>query len=154
VIVAAIDPGDKGGWAVYSTDGKDSATYIEHRNGCPVSQVLEDLVNTGVTHVILENLETMPGKGTATSWTTSGIDWGGLYHTLQWNKIGVTTVRSAAWKKHHGLTGKDKKASIELARQFFPGISLRRTPKCTTDADGVAEALLMLKYGLEKGLFV
>lgn len=152
--VAAIDPGQTGAWAVYSTDGKDNATYVEPRNECQVAQVVEDLVNSGVTHVILENLATIPGKGTATSWTTSGIDWGGLYHTLQWNKIGITTVNPAAWKKHFGLTGKDKKDSIALAKQFFPALSLRVSDKHRTDSDGMAEALLMLKYGIEKGLFV
>ena len=152
--VAAIDPGKDGAWAVHGSTFEGFYTYSEARDGSPVSDVIADLKNSGVTFVILEKLVTMPGKGTATSWTTSGIDWGGIYHGLQIAGIGVKVVAPAEWKKHFNLIGKDKSASIELARQMFPNIPLRRNDQCKTDHDGMAESLLLLKFGLEKELFV
>jgi hypothetical protein len=152
--VAAIDPGKDGAWAVHGSGAEGFYTYAEARDGCPVSDVIADLKNSGVTFVILEKLVTMPGKGTATSWTTSGIDWGGIYHGLQIAGIGVKVIAPTEWKKHFGLLKSEKSASIALARQFFPNIPLRRNEQCRVDHDGMAEALLLLKFGLEKELFV
>jgi hypothetical protein len=152
--VAAIDPGKDGAWAVHGSGAEGFYTYAEARDGCPVRDIIADLQNSGVTFVVIEKLVTMPGKGTATSWTTSGIDWGGIYHGLQIAGIGVKVIAPTEWKKHFGLLKSEKSASIALARQFFPNIPLRRNEQCRTDHDGMAEALLLLKFGLEKELFV
>lgn len=40
-----------------------------------------------------------------------------------------------------------KKRSINAALRLFPGVDLRRTPRCTTPSDGIAEALLLAEYG-------
>jgi crossover junction endodeoxyribonuclease RuvC len=153
-IVAAIDPGKDGAWAVHGSGAEGFYTYAEARDGCPVRDIIADLKNSGVTFVVIEKLVTMPGKGTATSWTTSGIDWGGIYHGLQIAGIGVKVIAPTEWKKHFGLLKSEKSASIALARQFFPNIPLRRNEQCRVDDHNMAEALLILKFGLEKELFV
>lgn len=40
-----------------------------------------------------------------------------------------------------------KKRAINAALRLFPGVDLRRTPRCTTPHDGIAEALLLAEYG-------
>jgi hypothetical protein len=37
-----------------------------------------------------------------------------------------------------------------VCRRLFPGVSLRATPRCTTDHDGMAEALLIAEYARRK----
>lgn len=152
-IIAAIDPGQNGAWAVHGM-GDETFTYVEARKGCSVKDLVDDLKASGVTFVIMEELATITGKGTATTWTTSAKDWGGIYHCLLMSGIGVKTVTSGAWKRHFNLTGKDKKDSIKLAKQFFPSLSLLPTEKSKVDDHNMAEALLILKYGIEKGVYV
>jgi len=53
----------------------------------------------------------------------------------------VTTVHPAVWKRFFGLSGKDKKASIETAKKLFPS-----APLFLAKHDGRAEALLIAEY--------
>jgi len=50
-------------------------------------------------------------------------------------------VTPQKWKKHHGLIGKDKKASLELARSKWPTAPLKLVKH-----HGRAEALLMADW--------
>ena len=61
-------------------------------------------------------------------------------------EIGFQLVPPQKWKKEFTLIGKDKGASIAVCKRLFPGVNLKRTDKCRTDSDGMAEALLMAEY--------
>ena len=50
----------------------------------------------------------------------------------------LTLVRPQVWKKHHGLIGTEKKASLELARRIWPDAQLRLAKH-----HGRADALLI-----------
>ena len=61
------------------------------------------------------------------------------------------------WKAEFSLKlGKDvpqaekKKADIYVCQKLYPKVSLRRTPKCRTDDDNFADALLLATYAKRK----
>lgn len=65
-------------------------------------------------------------------------------------EIPYELVSARVWMKamHAGVEGATtKQRSILAAKRLFPGLPLRRTPLCTKDHDGIAEALLLAEYG-------
>lgn len=83
-------------------------------------------------------------------------------------EITLIRVTPQEWKAHYGLIKRTPKGgykpsdkekrdaakaeSIKLCKMLFPGINLLATPRCTTEHDGIAESLLLAKYGLRKRL--
>lgn len=59
-------------------------------------------------------------------------------------------VPPAKWKKEFSLIGKDKQASIMTCHRLFPDIDLKRTERCRTDSDGLAESSLLAEYARRK----
>ena len=60
----------------------------------------------------------------------------------------VIWVHPASWKSSLFGKGKhDKEDSIALAKKLYPKSNLRKTERCTTDDDNMAEALLIAEYG-------
>jgi hypothetical protein len=57
-------------------------------------------------------------------------------------------VPPAKWKKEFSLIGKDKKASIATCHKLFPELDLKRTERCRTDSDGLAESTLLACYAM------
>lgn len=55
-------------------------------------------------------------------------------------------VPPQTWKKFYRLHS-DKKLSIKRCRELYPDVCLLRTPRCTKESDGMAEALLIASYG-------
>lgn len=58
----------------------------------------------------------------------------------------IVWVQPATWKKHLGLIGCDKSASIEMARELFPSLADQLKTK---SSDGRAEALLIGWWGAQ-----
>jgi len=76
---------------------------------------------------------------------TRGWDW-----LLMGMGIPHQLVKPKAWQKvmHEGCAGDDTKLkSITAAQRLFPNVDLRRTERCRTQDDGMAEALLLAEYG-------
>ncbi len=78
-----------------------------------------------------------------------GFEW--LLTALE---IPFQLVPPRTWQKimHTGEEGdlralEMKQRSINAALRLFPGVDLRRTPRCSTAHDGKAEALLLAEYG-------
>ena len=74
-----------------------------------------------------------------------GFEW--LLTALE---IPFQLVAPRTWMKvmHAGAPGADtKQRSVIAAQRLFPGVDLRRTPRCTKDDDGIAEALLLAEFG-------
>ena len=92
----------------------------------------------------VEKVGAMPGQG-VTSMFNFGKNVGYIEGVLETLGIPYQLVPPQKWKKEFSL-GSDKKQSIEVCKRLFPDISLRRTDKCRTDDDGMAEALLMALY--------
>lgn len=94
--------------------------------------------------VVVEHVGAMPGQG-VTSCFSFGQNFGMILGMLSALRIPYELVRPAKWKREFSCT-KDKNTSIEVAKRLFPNVPLKRTERCTTDHDGMAEALLMAEY--------
>ena len=93
---------------------------------------------------VVEHVNAMPGQG-VTSCFSFGQNFGFILGLLTAFRIPYELVRPQKWKKVFSCTS-DKNTSIEVAQRMFPGIDLRRTPKCAKPHDGICEALLMAEY--------
>ena len=78
-----------------------------------------------------------------------GVIFGWLKGVLDLGEISYQEIRPQTWKKEFGLNS-DKKKSIDVCRQLFPDVELKRTPKCRIPHDGIAESLLMAEYARRK----
>ena len=93
---------------------------------------------------VVEHVNAMPGQG-VTSCFSFGQNFGFILGLLTAFRIPYELVRPQKWKKEFSCT-KDKNTSIEVAKRLFPGVSLKRTERCTKDHDGLAEALLLAEF--------
>lgn len=98
----------------------------------------------GSVFCVVEHVNAMPGQG-VTSCFSFGQNFGFILGLLRAFVIPYELVRPQKWKKEFSCTS-DKNTSIEVAQRLFPGIDLRRTPKCRKPHDGIAEALLLASY--------
>jgi len=93
---------------------------------------------------VVEHVNAMPGQG-VTSCFSFGRNFGFILGLLTAFRIPYELVRPQKWKKEFSCTS-DKNTSIEVAQRLFPGVDLRRSPKCAKPHDGVCEALLMAEF--------
>lgn len=137
-----IDPGKKGGLAVIREDGAVELASFDKRAYLDILSNYGDFETAAV--VCLEHVSSMPGQGVASTFSF-GENFGWLQGVLDAYGIKYELVRPQKWKKEYSVTA-DKNGSIEVAHRLFPTVDLRRTEKCRTDDDGLAEALLMAEY--------
>ena len=143
MIYLGIDPGKKGGIAIIPEYGEPTTL--------PYSDT--DLISAcksagGDMICALEKVHAMPGQG-VTSMFSFGQSVGYIKGVLEANGIAYQEIPPQTWKKEFGLNT-DKQKSIDVCRRLFPAVSLRATPRCTTDHDGMAEALLIAEYAKRK----
>lgn len=137
-----IDPGQSGAIAVIAADGKvniaayDKSLYLD---------VLLAAMMDKQVFCILEHVSSMPKQGVASTFKF-GVNFGWLQGALDTIGVPYELVRPQKWKKMFSCTS-DKNTSIAVAKRLFPNVNLKRTPRCTKDDDGFAEALLMAEYG-------
>ena len=98
----------------------------------------------GRVSCVVEHVGAMPGQG-VTSCFSFGQNFGFILGLLTAFCIPYELVRPQKWKKEFSCTS-DKNTSIEVAQRMFPGVDLRRTPRCSKPHDGVCEAILMAEY--------
>ena len=151
MIYIGVDPGQKGGYAVIGDDGSykaypwDDAQFLRHMSGLTMMRDLEG-------HKLIaavEKVGAMPGQG-VTSMFHFGRSAGYIEGVLAALGIPYQLIPPAKWKKEFSLIGKDKSASIVTCRRLFPELDLKRTEKCRTDSDGMAEAALIAEYARRK----
>ncbi len=107
-----------------------------------------------VSVVYLEKVHAMPGRdvegqASRSMGATSAFNFGAVFGAVQalCEIVRETNlVTPQAWKKHHGLIGCPKDASLELARELFP--SLKDQCLSRKKDGGRAEALLIALYGV------
>jgi len=133
-----IDPGKKGAMAIMTGD---SIITIPFDEKAYITALREFNLNV---RCVLEHVGAMPGQG-VTSMFSFGQNFGFIQGVLQSFDIPYELVRPQKWKKEFSITS-DKNSSIQVAHRLFPNTDLRRTDKCRTDDDGIAEALLMAEY--------
>jgi hypothetical protein len=116
-----------------------------------MASLLKKYSEKGCTATI-ERVHAMPHQG-GTSMLSIGYGFGlwiGMFAALS---IPYVVIPAVKWQKNMlvGLGKVDKKtrkqASIVAASRLFPGVSLLATPRCKTQHDGMAEAILIAEYG-------
>jgi len=113
-----------------SVDGRVNASQLRH--------ALKSCVSSFDTAMIaVESVHSMPKQGIASTAKFMRAV-GAIEATAELTHYPFVLVTPQAWKKHHGLIGTEKVASLELARSMFPEASLKRIKDT-----GRADALLM-----------
>lgn len=140
--IIGVDPGQRGGIAKITKDGisvwpMDDQTVLE---------LAHDLAEDPGVLAVVEKTHAMPKQGVVSQWTF-GVEHGWLLGIFAALGIQTCLVTPQSWKRWHGLIGTDKAASIARAHELYPGVNLRRSKRCRTDSDGIAEALLIADYG-------
>lgn len=87
--------------------------------------------------IAVESVHSMPKQGIASTAKFMRAV-GAIEATAELTHLPFVLVTPQAWKKHHGLIGTEKTASLELARSMFPEAPLTRQKD-----HGRADALLM-----------
>ena len=146
-VYCGFDPGKDGALAILGyRDDPVLVPFGEEEYAawlCRLSLLTRNGID-GSVFCVVEHVGAMPGQG-VTSCFSFGRGFGFILGLLTANCIPYELGRPEKWKKEFGCTS-DQNTSIEVARRLFPGVDLRRTPKCTKPHDGVAEALLMAEY--------
>lgn len=96
----------------------------------------------------LEQVHSMPKQGVASTFKF-GTNYGYIKGVLEAFRIPYQEIPPQRWKKEFGLNT-DKQKSIEVCKRLFPDVSLKRTERCKTDHDGMAESLLLALYAKRK----
>ena len=143
MIYIGIDPGKAGGYALIDDTGAraypwDDARFIED-----MRVTVNRMDDTAIAAV--EKVGAMPGNGSV-SMFNFGQSYGFILGALMALNVPFQIVPPRKWKAEFGLNS-DKAKSIDVCHRLFPGVSLRRTDKCRTDSDGMAEALLICEWG-------
>jgi crossover junction endodeoxyribonuclease RuvC len=151
--VLGVDPGIHGGLAVVMVEN-GAAPQIISAVDIPVAGVgakerfdvlairdwtLADLPE----HALIERAQAMPKQG-ASSGFKYGRAVGAIEAAIALCGVPLTIVEPAAWKKFHGLHGKDKELSRQRALMLFP---TAHTLLAHRKDHGKAEAALIGLYG-------
>lgn len=139
LIYIGIDPGKSGAMAII----EDGEIYINTYDFETYRLMLRDLP-ADICRCCLEQVHAMPKQGTSSTFAF-GENYGLIQGILTAFSIPFQLVQPRTWKGEFGLNS-DKQRSIDVCRRLFPEVSLRRTERCRTDDDGMAEALLMAEY--------
>lgn len=147
MIYIGVDPGQKGGYAWIM----DGVVRARPWDDLFFAQEMRRLVNVKGESLVaaVEKVGAMPGQG-VTSMFHFGRSAGYVEGVLAALRIPYQLIPPAKWKKEFSLIGKDKQASIITCRKLFPELNLRRTDRCRTDSDGMAEAALIAEYARRK----
>lgn len=143
-----IDPGATGAVCSLSSDGE--VKFLD----CPVIKIsgktrpnatlmaagLKEFV-TFNTHLIIENVHSMPKQGVASTFSF-GVGFGIWLGAIAVLGLPMELVTPQAWKKAYGLCS-DKEAARVKALQLFPGQANNLKLK---KHHGRAEALLLAEY--------
>lgn len=142
MIYIGIDPGKDGAMAILEPDKTPSVVVFEREKYRDELLRVHESPETAIC--CLERVGAMRGQGVR-SMFSFGENYGFIQGVLTAYSIPYELVTPQKWKKEFQVTA-DKNSSISVCKRLFPGISLRETPRCRTDHDGMAEALLMAEY--------
>jgi crossover junction endodeoxyribonuclease RuvC len=144
MIYIGIDPGAiSGAYAAINHNGDfigcgDIPSVDGRVNASQLRYVLKSCVSSFDTAMIaVESVHSMPKQGIASTAKFMRAV-GAIEATAELTHYPFVLVTPQAWKKHHGLIGTEKVASLELARSMFPEAPLTRQKD-----HGRADALLM-----------
>ena len=154
-----IDPGKCGGMAVIRPDGNITVTPMfiagKDLDIARISDWLYEQARKCKTIACIEKVHaiTRPGEKPqgVVSMFTFGKNVGILYGIIGALLLPLYEVAPPTWKKIvlEGTT-KDKQAAIDFCARVYPHVSLLATPRSKKPHDGMADALCIARYALEK----
>lgn len=151
MIYIGIDPGAvSGAYAAIDHNGEfigcgDIPSVDGRVNASQLRYALKSCVSSFDTAMIaVESVHSMPKQGIASTAKFMRAV-GAIEATAELTHYPFVLVTPQAWKKHHGLIGTEKVASLELARSMFPEAPLTRQKD-----HGRADALLMAVWLKDK----
>jgi len=142
-IFCGIDPGSSSGaYGIIDQDGNYvTCGDIPTVNGrVDAIALLRCISMPFESYFAVESVHTMTGQGIASSGNFMRAA-GAIEATAALTGAPMLLVTPQAWKRHHGLIGTEKKASLELARQRWPDAPLKLVKHT-----GRADALLMAQW--------
>lgn len=145
--IAAIDPGITGAIALLAEQARvwDMPAVGGTRrivNGALLADILSE---AAPDLLVIEQVAARPGQGVV-SMFNFGFSAGLATGVAQGLKIPTKTVTPAQWKRHFGLTGKDKDDARRKALEMFPGLSDNLKRKMDV---GRADALLIAAFAMQ-----
>jgi len=154
-MIVSIDPGKKGGAALFTNKGELADTYQFNMPSQPRFPTWADMADyqawlppKRTTEMVIEALPDYRTVGAVKHKNTQGATWGAQYiaTTLRCKpRIQSYIIEARMWKSHFGLTS-DKKEALALARELYPDL-----PAIDLEGDdGVAEAILIGHYYFDK----
>lgn len=118
--ITSVDPGITGALAFFE-GGK-----LQYIYDMPVAdgeadglEIAEWLTEWNPHYVVIEQQQAMPKNGSIAGFK-QGLNYGLIVGVAEALRHPVAKIRPPEWKKLNGLTGKDKEASLALARQLYP----------------------------------
>ena len=152
MIYLGIDVGAKGGIA--AIDEKNRVIFAVPMSRENLINYIKKLHNDVIERndaviACVEKVGAMPRQG-VTSMFSFGKSAGFVEGVLESFEIPYQLVSPQTWKKSFSLIHKDKKASIELCKNLFPGVNLFPTGRSKKESDGIAESLIISLYAKRK----
>lgn len=142
MIYIGIDPGKSGAMAVIDSDSNIIAlTPFDEEE---YRRVLTNLPLGDNAICCLEKVGAMPKQGVSSTFSF-GENYGFIQGMLFAFYIPYQLVTPRKWKSAFSLNA-EKADSIRVCKQLFPSANLKRTERCKTDHDGLAESLLLSLY--------
>jgi len=146
-VYIGVDPGAvSGAYAAINHNGEfiacgDIPSVDGRVNASQLRYLLKSCVSSFDTAlIVVESVHSMPKQGIASTAKFMRAV-GAIEATAELTHFPLTLVTPQAWKKHHGLIGTEKAASLALARTMFPEASLTKQKY-----HGRADALLMASW--------
>ena len=144
-IYIGLDPGKKGAMAIMGYSNTTGERYMMKIIPFDPQEYIKTLKQFNGATVCIEQVHSLPREGVKSVWSF-GQTYGWLLGVMDAVGLSYQTVPPNLWKKDFSLLRTEKKQSIEVCKRLFPGIELRRTDKCRTDDDNMADAALICEY--------
>lgn len=138
-----IDPGKKGAMAIIEStpDGIGEVKIIPFEP----SDYISALKSYSGAVACIEQVHSLPREGVKSVFSF-GQTYGWLLGVMDALGVSYQVVPPNKWKREYSLLRTEKKQSIEVCKRLFPSVSLKRTERCKTDDDNMADALLLCEY--------
>ena len=151
MIYIGIDPGKSGAYAIIAESETGKSVFAYPWDDMFFAMEMASIMQRKAEGIVaaVEKVGAMKGQG-VTSMFSFGKYAGYIEGVLNALGIPYQLIPPATWKREYSLIGKDKKASIAVCKHLFPNVDLKRTDKCKTDSDGLAESLLLAEYARRK----
>jgi len=152
MVICGIDGGLSGGISLLAPGFQPETfplpiTKFNNKKTYDLLRLREYLVTSKPDVVILESAQAYPNQGSVSTFRT-GECYGQITGLVIGLGIELLYIHPKKWQAAMLPKNEDTKlASIKTAKLLFPDTSLRRTPRCTTDCDGLSDSLLIAEYG-------